>query len=97
MTDPRSVLTLFLAQFIVSGEPASPDTASFLHAIRQVFIPNRILIHLDPSRPPHELAKLNGTLRALADDPANARPNVRLCENFACGLPIYDPKELKLA
>ncbi|EKM56969.1 uncharacterized protein PHACADRAFT_92450 [Phanerochaete carnosa HHB-10118-sp] len=84
-------------QFIVSGEASNSDTTRFLHAIRHTFVPSRVLIHLDPQRPPRELAKLNGTLRALMDDSANARPNVRLCENFACGLPIYDPKELKLA
>lgn len=84
-------------QFIVSGDAGSPDTAAFLQAIRQAFVPNRVLVHLDPARPPRELAKLNGTLRALIDDPNNARPNVRVCENFTCGLPIYDPKDLKLA
>ena len=92
-----ALLTLLCAQFIVSGDAGSPDTAAFLQAIRQAFAPNRVLVHLDPARPPRELAKLNGTLRALVDDPNNTRPNVRLCENFTCGLPIYDPKDLKLA
>ena len=30
------------------------------------------------------------------DDLRDEKPNVRLCENFTCGLPVYDPAELKL-
>lgn len=82
----------------MTGDDGDSETVKFLHAIRQVFIPNRVLIRLNPKEPPRELAKLNGTLRALADDDlSTVKPNVRLCENFTCGLPIYDPQELKLA
>lgn len=55
-----------------------------------------MLIHLDPENPPHELAKVNATLRSLLENKdQDARPNVRICENFTCGLPIYDVEELR--
>ena len=65
--------------------------------IRSVFIPNRVLIHLDPSNPPRELAKVNGSLRSLLENTSDEqlRENVRICENFTCGLPIEDVEELK--
>lgn len=80
----------------MTGDTGNPETTKFLNAIRQDFHPNRVLIRLDPKEPPRELAAFNGTLRALVDDLPDEKPNVRLCENFTCGLPIYDPKELKL-
>ena len=81
----------------MSGPADEPATGARLRAIRAHFVPGRVLLHGDPRRPPRALAALNGTLRALADDPRNARPNVRVCENFTCGLPVYDPGELPLA
>lgn len=83
-------------QFIVTGDHDSAETTNFLRAIRGAFLPNRVLIRLARSEPPRELARWNGTLRALVGDLRDATPNVRLCENFTCGLPVYDPAELKL-
>ncbi|KAI0336630.1 hypothetical protein GY45DRAFT_1315214 [Cubamyces sp. BRFM 1775] len=81
-------------QFIHTGSSAN---SPYLELIRSVFIPNRVLIHLDPANPPRELAKVNGSLRSLVDDSSagQAKENVRVCENFTCGLPIEDVEELK--
>ncbi|KAJ3014697.1 hypothetical protein NUW54_g1236 [Trametes sanguinea] len=66
---------------------------------RSAFIPIRVLIHLDPGNPPRELAKVNGSLRSLVEeldrDGVRTKENVRICENFACGMPIEDVEELK--
>lgn len=87
-------------QFIVVGDPAHPKTQEFICEIRRQFMPGRVLIHLDPKNPPLGLAKVNGTVRSLVGDdgsalPDEVKPNVRICENFRCGLPIYDVDELK--
>ncbi|CAL1708631.1 unnamed protein product [Somion occarium] len=84
-------------QFIVTGSPSSVKTVAFFESIRKPFIPNRVLIHLDPDHPPQELARLNGTLQGLIteDSLANSEPNIRICETFTCGLPIYETEELK--
>lgn len=61
-------------------------------------MPNRVLIHLDPTSPPTALADLNATLRALVGQIQNSETvesSVRVCENFACGLPIRDVEELR--
>ncbi|KAL7283967.1 hypothetical protein ACG7TL_001239 [Trametes sanguinea] len=83
-------------QFIHTGtSPESP----LLKLIRSAFVPNRVLIHLDPRNPPRELAKINGSLRSLVEDldkgGAKIKENVRICENFTCGLPIEDVEELE--
>lgn len=82
-------------QMVVTGPPQS----AMLSAVRARFMPQRVLIHLDPAAPPHGLAKVNGTLRSLVDgvtaDGAGIRPNVRVCRNFTCGLPIYELGELE--
>ncbi|KAI0777401.1 hypothetical protein BD413DRAFT_609765 [Trametes elegans] len=83
-------------QFIHTGSAAD---SPFLKVIRSMFIPNRILIHLDPNNPPRELATVNGSLRTLVEElekaGGKAKENVRICENFTCGLPIEDVEELK--
>ncbi|KAI8968808.1 hypothetical protein BD414DRAFT_582030 [Trametes punicea] len=83
-------------QFIHTA--TSPDSP-FLKLIRSMFIPNRVLIHLDPSKPPRELAKANSSLRSLVEEidkgAGQTTENVRICENFTCGLPITDVEELK--
>ncbi|GBE89148.1 hypothetical protein BKA93DRAFT_862980 [Sparassis latifolia] len=75
----------------------------FLQTIRGLFIPNRVLIHLDTTKPPRELCRVNATLRSLISDLDNLEgdaaamvpANVRVCEIFTCGLPIEDVEELK--
>ncbi|KAI0634762.1 hypothetical protein C8Q77DRAFT_1103957 [Trametes polyzona] len=83
-------------QFIHTGAPSGTP---LLDLIRSVFIPNRVLIHLDPSNPPRELAKVNGSLRSLVEEiermGSAPKENIRICENFTCGLPIEDVEELK--
>lgn len=77
------------------------DDSVFLKMIRATFIPNRVLIHIDPHNPPQGLAALNATVRALVKEVEESAgavkvgENVRICENFTCGLPIEDVEELK--
>lgn len=81
-------------QMVVVG----PPRGRMLEAIRGRFMPQRVVLHLDPRAPPRELAKVNGTLRSLVEEMDKAggevRPSVRVCKDFTCGLPIYDVGEL---
>ncbi|CDO71167.1 hypothetical protein BN946_scf184845.g37 [Trametes cinnabarina] len=83
-------------QLIHTG--TSPES-NLLKLIRSVFIPNRVLIHLDPGNPPRELVMMNSSVRSLVEElgkgGARTKENVRICENFTCGLPIEDGEELK--
>ncbi|KAI0694518.1 hypothetical protein BC835DRAFT_1406417 [Cytidiella melzeri] len=88
----------FALATMVSGAMLSENGyRQFLSAIRRAPMHNRVLIHLDPRNLPQELPKLNGTIRSLvAAVEKDERPNVRVCENFACGLPVYDVEGLRL-
>ena len=90
------------SQFIHTG--SKDGDRKLLELIRSTFIPNRVLIHLDPADPPRKLAALSSSVRSLVEEldkpGANShqregRENVRICENFTCGLPIDDVGELK--
>ena len=90
------------SQFIHTG--SKHGDGKLLELIRSTFIPNRVLIHLDPADPPRKLAALNASVRSLVEeleeknsgaDSEVRRENVRICENFTCGLPIKDVGELK--
>jgi uncharacterized protein YyaL (SSP411 family) len=84
------------SQLIVTGPPSSPQTQALLDAIRSRFIPNRVLIHVDPSDPPVGLAKDNAAVKAIIDGlKADEKPSVRVCERGTCGLPIVDVGELE--
>ncbi|RDX46148.1 hypothetical protein OH76DRAFT_1407279 [Lentinus brumalis] len=89
-------------QFIhTASKQDGASEGALLKLIRSTFIPNRVLIHLDPTNPPRKLAELNSSLRSLVQEldkkgpGAELKENVRICENFACGLPIEDTEELK--
>ena len=90
-------------QFIVQGSPKSAQVQAYLEILhRHAFIPNRVIIHLDPERPPHELAARNAVVKSLVDDMQerkrqgkNIEENVRLCEGFTCQLPVADPASVK--
>lgn len=83
--------------------PSAPRQSPFLDVIRERFIPNRVLIHIDPAHPPRNLARANATLRTLIEDldknkgvdVATTVPSVHICENFTCGLPIKSVEKLK--
>ena len=86
-----------MRQFIYQG--SSQDSESpLLSLIRSTFVPNRVLLHFNPSNPPFGIANVNGSVRSLVEDLGKRKDvneNVRICENFTCGMPIEDVEELK--
>jgi len=109
---PRTLATSVIAlmqqvagyrQFIVQGSSTSAQVQAYLEILHQhAFIPNRVLVHLDPEWPPHELAARNVVVKSLVDDIQERKrqgkkieENVRLCEGFTCQLPVADPTSIK--
>ena len=80
----------------MSGSLRDPRTQEFLVIVCNAPILNRVLIHVDPNNPPKELAELNSTVRSLVGGSENEeKPCVRVCENFVCGLPMYDTEQFR--
>lgn len=84
-----------LYQLIYQG---SSQDSQLLPLIRSTFIPNRVLLHFDPANPPFGVANVNGSVRSLVEElekQAGIKENIRICENFTCGMPIESEEELK--
>jgi len=58
--------------------------------VRGHYRPGKVLIQLDPEHPPLELAKVNGVIESLLDVVKGEEPALRICENGACQMPIFD-------
>ncbi|KAI0790477.1 hypothetical protein C8Q75DRAFT_717233 [Abortiporus biennis] len=87
-----------MRQFIVtssSDESEKDKYQSFLRTIRSHFIPNRVLVHINPQSPPNSLARLNETVMNLVGHLDQEKANVRICEGFQCGLPLYEVADLE--
>lgn len=80
-------------QVILLGALDHATVHSFLRTVRDLFLPNRVLLYV---RAGGLLAKLNETIGALGQKgDQNVRPEAHVCENFTCGMPVHEVEELK--
>jgi uncharacterized protein YyaL (SSP411 family) len=70
--------------------------STFKKIVSRVFMPNK-LVALAKSE--GFIASKNSTIKEIAEQSKSAvkQPAAYFCENFSCGLPIYDPEQLKKA
>lgn len=81
---------------MITGSPSSDFVQQVNKELHQVkYIPNKVVIHIDPLDPPTELAAYNGVVKEIMasmdkDKQAGKEtpPSLRVCRDFACGLPI---------
>ena len=65
--------------------------------MRGHYRPGKFVIQLDLENPPLELAKVNGVIESLMDVVKSEEPSLRICENGACQMPIFDVELAKEA
>jgi hypothetical protein len=90
-------------QYLLTGKSGSEFVASMLQAVNEIkYIPNKIVIQIDPENPPTELARYNsvvkGILEGMERDKAagkEIKESLRICRDFACGLPFTDLEEAR--
>jgi len=90
-------------QYLITGKTGSRFVVSMLQAIHGTrYIPNKVVIQIDPENPPSELARYNsvveGVLEGLERDKADGKEvkeSLRICRDFACGLPITDLEQAR--
>jgi hypothetical protein len=83
----------------VIGTSDDAETQKLLASIRSEFyIPNKVLIHIDPTKPPTTLAEKNETVKSLIEG-LEVAPGVslRICESGVCGMPITGFAEARKA
>lgn len=79
-------------QFIIAGNPDSPDTRALLHEIHKHFIPNKALILTDGKETPPAATDHEKFIRSHKR--IEGKATVYMCENFTCKLPVNNPKTL---
>jgi uncharacterized protein YyaL (SSP411 family) len=83
----QSGLGLIL-QFVVTGPDA--EAKPYLDLLRESYMPNRVVIRIDPDNPPVELGEVNATVKALLSE---KKAGLRVCQAGVCGMPIVDLEE----
>jgi uncharacterized protein YyaL (SSP411 family) len=82
-------------EIVLIGDPAAPQTQTLLQTIWAQYLPNKIVVQLDPQ---HLDAHLE-TLPLLRDLLAGktqieGRATVYVCRDFTCSLPMTEPADL---
>jgi len=81
----------------VSGPREDPRTKALLEVVRGNYRPGKVVIQLDPENPPMGLSNVNGVVESLISVVKNEEPSLRICENGACQMPIFDVELAKEA
>jgi uncharacterized protein YyaL (SSP411 family) len=77
-------------EVVVVGPAGDAATKALLAAAHRAYLPNRVLVAVDPASPP---AGVNPDLtagKALVD----GKPAAYVCKDFACQTPVTDPAAL---
>jgi len=80
------------AQIVVAGGRDLPETAKLLRAIRQRYLPNKVVLLADGGEGQNWLSQHIEALRLMA--PLHGRPTAYVCQNFACELPVTEAEQL---
>ena len=99
-----SALTwLFLdaREIVVAGDPGAADTQALLAVLREVYLPNRVVLLLPEASPEssggglsrHAMDRLAPFTRAMAM--IDGRATAYVCSGQSCQSPIQEPEALK--
>lgn len=82
-------------EIVLIGDPAAAETQALLQTIRAQYMPNKIVVQLDPQHLDAHLDALP-LLRDLLSDKTQVggRATVYVCHDFTCSLPITKPTDL---
>ena len=82
-------------EIVVVGDPDAADTQALLQTIHAQYLPNRILVQLDPQRLDADLDSLPLLREIMAGKTqVEGKATVYVCHNFACSLPMTTADEL---
>lgn len=82
-------------EIVLIGDPTAADTQALLQTIRASYMPNKIVVQLDPQHMQTDLDALPLLRDLLAGKTqVGGRATVYVCRNFTCSLPITEPDDL---
>ena len=70
------------------GGMGDQATWALLNVVHSRYIPNKVLVGNDPSKPYPAIPLLEDR------DMVDSRPTAYVCENYACQLPVTEPEAL---
>jgi uncharacterized protein YyaL (SSP411 family) len=77
-------------EIAIVGDPRDARTAELLRVVRETYIPNRVILLLDPAKPEAMIRSPLLKDRGLVD----GKPAVYVCRNYACKRPVTTAGEL---
>ncbi len=80
-------------EIAVAGSAASPETQAMLRAVRQPFVPNKVVGLAEQPKGKHS-AVIPYLDRKI---PIGGKPTVYICRNYTCKRPLTDPEEVRRA
>jgi hypothetical protein len=89
------VLDFYLSkpkQIVIAGRTDAADTQAMLHAVRERYLPNAIVILADGGESQKTLTKLLPFLETIK--PVDGKATAYVCVNYACQLPTTDRSKL---
>jgi len=82
-------------EIVLLGTPGAADTQAMLRAIHQQYLPNKILLQIDPRHAPSALEAFPLLRDVLAGKTqVDGKATVYVCHNFTCSLPVTEPAAL---
>jgi hypothetical protein len=82
-------------EIVLVGHPHAPDTQALFQTIQRHFVPNKILLCLEPQRLEESRQKLPLLRDVLAGKTQiDGKATVYVCHNFTCSLPVTEPTAL---
>ncbi|MBW2053274.1 MAG: thioredoxin domain-containing protein [Deltaproteobacteria bacterium] len=82
-------------EIVIAGNPEREASRALIQAIRQRYLPNKVLLLRAEGQTGERLADLAPYVSDLP--PSGGKPQVYLCQGYACQTPIEDPAELEKA
>ena len=79
-------------EIVIVGPTGAKDTEAMLKALRETYIPNRVILFRPIDKKSPEIDTLSGFIKNF--NPINGKATAYVCHDFACELPTTDIDEM---
>lgn len=80
---------------MLAGSTMDPNMVTFQKIVSRVFMPNKLVAL---AKPDGYVSSHNSIIKQITEQRAKNsiyKPTAYICDNFTCGLPIYNVEQLK--
>ena len=79
-------------EVVISGQPGSPDTEAMLRALRQRFLPHKVVVFRPGDTPTPPIAAIAPFTQT--QKPLQGKATAYVCQNYICNKPTTDPQAM---